>query len=54
MRYKIDKFHNKLTDITPDGSHVNRVVAPYDRVDEVGQTPESRPCHVQTCACIPS
>ena len=44
----------KHTDITVDRSPVDRVLVPYDRVDELHEASKTGPGHVQTSACIPS
>ena len=42
-----------LTDVTPDGCMINRIVAPDNRVDEGIEAAQSRPDHVETCTRVP-
>jgi hypothetical protein len=43
----------KHTDITVYRSLVSHVFVPYNRVDELHETSETSPSHVQACTCIP-
>jgi len=42
------------TDVTVDGSPVDRVLVPYDRIDALQEASKTGPGHVQACARIPS
>jgi hypothetical protein len=44
----------ELADVTVDRSLVDRVLVPYDRVDELHQASKADPSHIQASARIPS